>query len=558
MRAAIERLAWRPAIGVVMFGGGGADNARTLASLDAQIYPDWCLTDVPSGDVTVFVPAGTVLATTALFRIAAVVVAEPSVELVYADEDRIDPAGRRVKPWFKPAWDPVLSAECDVIGVTGAYRHRLLDRLGVTRVTNRVALLEVARRAAGGVTAEAVGHIPAVLFHLRYESATILPLPLREGVGEGVLAPIGVVAYPVRTPPRIPLPQGEGESFHHPLVSIIIPTRDHAALLARCVDGILHRTDYAPIEVLILDNDSRERRTAWLLTRLAADPRVRILSHPGPFNWSALNNAAVRQARGEIVVLLNNDTEVINPGWLREMVALAQRPDIGIVGARLLYPDGTLQHAGISIGPGGVAAHLCRGAARDDPGHGGMLRHTRSVAAVTGACMALRRAVFNALGGFETEHLAVTHNDIDLCLRVRAGGWRVVCTPRAELYHRDASSRGADESDEQICRVRRERAYLVQRWGALAEHDPTLNPNLRTVNGQLVLAGAVASPGCAIFGEGCGDALDILQQVRRQSGGSERGAADLQRVGQAAEPLVDRRGDVRVGADRGEQRHHII
>ena len=552
MQVAIEHLAWRPAFGVVVFGGAGADEALTLASLEAQIYPHWCLTDVPCGDVTVFVPAGTVLATTALFRIAAVVVAAPSVELVYADEDRIDPAGRRVKPWFKPAWDPVLSAECDLIGVTGAYRRRLLDRLGVTHVTNRVTSREIGRRAAGAVTAEAVGHIPAVLFHLRDEAAAILPLPLREGVGGGVLAPIGVGAQPARTPPPIPRPQAERESFHHPLVSIIIPTRDHAALLARCVDGILHRTDYAPIEVLILDNDSRERRTARLLTRLAADPRVRILSCPGPFNWSAMNNAAVRQARGEIIVLLNNDTEVIKPGWLREMVTLTQRSDIGIVGARLLYPDGTLQHAGITIGPGGVAAHLCRGAARDDPGHGGILRHTRSVAAVTGACMVLRRAVFDAVGGFETEHLAVTHNDIDLCLRVRARGWRVVCTPRAELYHRDAASRGADQRDEQFCRVRRERAYLVQRWGALAEHDPTLNPNLRTVNGQLVLAGAVASPGCAISGEGRGNSLDILQQVRWQSGGSERGAADIQRVGQAAEPSLNRRGDVRVGADRSE------
>jgi O-antigen biosynthesis protein len=171
------------------------------------------------------------------------------------------------------------------------------------------------------------------------------------------------------------------------------------------------------------------------------------------------------------------------------MVSLTQQHDIGVVGARLLYPDGTLQHAAITVGPGGVAAHLCRGAARDDPGHGGMLRYTRSVAAVTDACMALRRTVFDAVGGLETEHLGVTHNDIDLCLRVRTRGWRVVCTSRAELYHRDAASRGVDHEGEQFDRVRRERAYLVQRWGALAEHDPTLNPNLSTVNGQVVLAG---------------------------------------------------------------------
>jgi GT2 family glycosyltransferase len=468
MRAGIERLAWRPAIGVVVFGGDRAGEATTLASLEAQLYPDWCVTDVPCGDVTVFVSSGTVLAVTALFRIAAAMVAAPSVELVYADEDRIDPAGQRVQPWFKPAWDPVLGAECDLIGVTGAYRQPLLDRLGVVWVTDRVGLREVGRRAVGAVAAGGVEHIPAVLFHLRDEAVAL------SGAHPGNV---------------LPLPQGEGESCRRPLVSIIIATRDRAALLARCVDGVLHRTDYAPIELLILDNDSRERRTARLLSRLVADPRVRILPHPGPFNWSAMNNAAVRRARGEIIVLLNNDTEVIHPAWLREMVSLTQQHDIGVVGARLLYPDGTLQHAGITVGPGGVAAHLCRGAARDDPGHGGMLRYTRSVAAVTGACMALRRTVFDAVGGLETEHLGVTHNDIDLCLRVRTRGWRVVCTSRAELYHRDAASRGVDHEGEQFDRVRRERAYLVQRWGALAEHDPTLNPNLSTVNGQVVLAG---------------------------------------------------------------------
>jgi GT2 family glycosyltransferase len=208
------------------------------------------------------------------------------------------------------------------------------------------------------------------------------------------------------------------------------------------------------------------------------------------------------------------------------MVTLAQQPDIGIVGARLLYPDGTLQHAGLTIGSGGVATHLYRGTTGNDPGHGGMLRHTRSVAAVTGACMALRRAVFDAVGGFETEYLAVTHNDIDLCLRVRARGWRVVCTPRAELYHREAASRGLEQA-EQLDRVQQERAYLLQRWGALAEHDPTLNPNLSTVNGQLVLAGVVASPGRTAGA----DALVVPQPIQAQRHGDEHSPADIQHVG---------------------------
>jgi GT2 family glycosyltransferase len=508
MRAATDCLAWRPMVGVVVFGGDRDAEAMTLRSLEAQAYPDWCRTDVPCGDVVLFLPAGTRVATTALFRIAAAVAATPSIELVYADEDRIDPEGQRSNPWFKPQWDPVLAAECDLAGVTGAYRRRLLDRLGVGRVRDCAELREVVQSAVTAVSPDAIEHIPTVLFHR--------PSVPGRWCADGSFG-LG----------------DEGERAVHdpsPLVTVVVPTRDRAALLARCVDGLLHRTDYACIELLIIDNDSHELRTTRLLARLTTDPRVRVMAFPGPFNWSAMNNAAVRQARGEIIVLLNNDIDVIDPSWLREMVTLAQRPDIGIVGARLLYPDGTLQHAGITIGPGCVTGHLYRGAARNDPGHGGMLRHTRSVAAVTGACMAMRRTVFETVGGCETEHLAITGNDLDLCLRVRAHGWRVVCTPRAELYHAEAASRGPDVRQAQLERARQERAYLVQRWGALAEHDPYLSPNLATVNEQPVLAAPAASPGEIVAGERCRDALDVGQHIGWQSAGRERGAANIHRV----------------------------
>jgi hypothetical protein len=323
-RMAIDRLAWRPTVGVVVFRGDHAGEAMTLESLEAQLYPAWCLTEAPSGDVMLFLPAGTRLAPTALYHIAAAVAAARSVELVYAAEDQLDPDGRRIKPWFKPAWDPVLATECDRLGFTGVYRRRLLDRLGVTKVTSRAALREVAQRAANAVPPEAVRHIPAVLFHMR-NAIGMLPLPLRaraakrtkvEGRGRRetrTAARCSQTRPATPCPLRDPSPPAQGDTLARPLVSIIIPTRDHATLLARCVDGLLNRTDYAPIELLIIDNDSRERRTARLLTRLATDPRIRVLRHPGPFNWSAMNNAAVREAHGEVIVLLNNDIDVINP-----------------------------------------------------------------------------------------------------------------------------------------------------------------------------------------------------------------------------------------------------
>ena len=263
------------------------------------------------------------------------------------------------------------------------------------------------------------------------------------------------------------------------------------------MEGLLHRTDYPSLDIIIVDNDSRERRTARLLHRMRTDPRVRVLPFPGPFNWSAMNNLAVRETPAEIVLLLNNDIDVIAPGWLAEMVQQAIRPDVGIVGAKLLYPDGSVQHAGIVLGPAGAAAHLMRHADRDDPGYQGQLVLPRTVSAVTGACMAMRRSVFLEVGGLEETELRVAYNDIDLCLRVREKGYRVVFAPGAELFHLEAASRGLDVSPEKQLRARQEREYMVRRWGPLVDRDPYLSPNLCVVNERLALASPPGSLPCA-------------------------------------------------------------
>jgi GT2 family glycosyltransferase len=215
---------------------------------------------------------------------------------------------------------------------------------------------------------------------------------------------------------------------------------------------------------------------------------VRILPFPGAFNWSAMNNAAAEAARGEVLVLLNNDIDVIEPGWLAELAAQAMRPEVGAVGAKLLYPDGSVQHAGMTLGNGSFGAHLYRHAGRDDPGHGGMLAARRRVSAVTGACLAIRRSVYREVGGIEAEHLRVTGSDVDLCLRVRERGLAVICTPHALLYHREAASRGLDATAEQRARVAAERAYLLRRWGAAIETEACLSRNLTVVQEQLALA----------------------------------------------------------------------
>ena len=270
-----------------------------------------------------------------------------------------------------------------------------------------------------------------------------------------------------------------------PRASIVIATRNRAELLAPCTEGILNRTGYPDIELVLVDNGSDDPAALALLDRLATDPRTRVLRQPGPFNWAALNNAGVAASTGDVVVLLNNDTDVTHPEWLTELVTQALRPGVGAVGAKLLYPDGTIQHAGVVLGHDGHAIHMWRGTQGD--GYLDSLAVVREVAAVTGACMALPRAVYDAVGGCETG-LPVTWNDVDLCLRVRARGLRILWTPHASLLHLEQASRGSDETPENLARFFREQAWMRTRWGGALTHDPFLNPQLLASTKALRLA----------------------------------------------------------------------
>jgi len=266
-----------------------------------------------------------------------------------------------------------------------------------------------------------------------------------------------------------------------PQVSILIPTRDRAELLDTCISGIIDRTSYRNFEILVADNGSVEESTTRLFRKLKRSSNIKILSLPGPFNYSRLNNQAALEASGEVILLLNNDVDVISPEWLTEMVSHAIRPEVGAVGAKLFYKNGTIQHAGVVLGmgwPGGVAGHFGLGASRDDPGLFGSLALLRSVSAVTGACLAVRRELYDAVGGLDEKNLAVAFNDVDFCLRLRERGYRNVWTPFAELYHYESVSRGDDLSGEKLARFQTEIAYMRQRWGTALDEDPYWNPHL--------------------------------------------------------------------------------
>ncbi|MBL6455507.1 glycosyltransferase family 2 protein [Belnapia sp. T6] len=468
--AHIAALPARPLISVVMVAQGAPDAGlrAAIASLRGQLYPHWelCIAGdaaaarvvaeeaaadsrirpagqaalaLARGEFLALVEPDAMLAEQALYAVAVELAAHPEAALIYADEDRLDAAGRRCDPWFKPDFDPDLLRQQDYVAHLGIVRRELaLDCGGQDH--------DLARRVATACGPARIRHIPQILCHRRQAAGT--------------------------APQRLTLPEPA------PLVSVIIPTRDGAAMLAACLSGLLERTDYPALEILILDNGSETPETFALFERLRQDARVRILPAPGPFNYSALNNQAAAEARGEVLLLLNNDIEVIGPGWLREMVSLLLRPGVGAVGAKLLYADGTLQHGGVVFGPGGTIGHYLPGAAPGATGHHGSLVLVREVVAVTGACLALRRADYLALGGLDAAALRVAFNDIDLCLRLREAGQRILWTPHAELYHRESASRGDDLSGDKLRRFATEIAHMQQRWGDRLRRDPFANPNL--------------------------------------------------------------------------------
>ncbi len=298
------------------------------------------------GAFIIMLPPDTILAEHALFEMAMAATLNGDLELIFADEDCVDVAGNRSGPRFKTAWDPDLMLGCDAIGHIAALRTASVRRHGGMRadITSEIAHYDLVLRLGMDALPNGVHHIPTILCHRALETPVGWDAEAARHVVQRYLVEAGAIGAHVEPAPlapdcnRIifPLPQMA------PLVSVIVPIRDKADLLALCADGVLARTDYEPLELLVIDNDSQEKATHDLLARLTNDPRVRVISYPGAFNFAAMNNAAAQQAKGEVIVFLNSDTDVIDAGWLREMVSHAVRPDVGAVGAKLLYADGRI------------------------------------------------------------------------------------------------------------------------------------------------------------------------------------------------------------------------
>jgi GT2 family glycosyltransferase len=265
-----------------------------------------------------------------------------------------------------------------------------------------------------------------------------------------------------------PLPQ--------PKVTIIIPTRDKATLLEKCIDSIFSKTSYTNYDIIVMDNGSSEAASFRLFEKLQAK-QVRIIRDDSAFNYSALNNQAVQNSAGQYICLMNNDIEIITAGWLEEMVSFASQPSIGAVGARLWYPNERIQHAGVIVGLGGVAGHAFVNLKRGEPGYFGRAIVHQSYSAVTAACLLVRKSIYQEVGGLD-ERLAIAFNDVDFCLRIKEAGYRNVWTPYAEMYHHESVSRGSEDTPQKKARFEQECAFIRHRWAEITAYDPAYSPNL--------------------------------------------------------------------------------
>lgn len=436
-------------VGAVLLGG---DSAATRASIVASFGSDVPIFDASarlplSGGPAWLLPirAGDIVSP-ALGAVLATHFSNCDAQLVYWDEDRLE-SGDRKTPWIKPDWDPLLFRAQD--GLIGSCVLRA-DAVGDGMVDDWPALV---LNAADERTAPL--HLPLVLTHRR-DARTASARPLAE-------------APPVA-------------------ISVIVPTRDRAELLETCLAGLSDTRFPGAREIIIVDNDSREPRTRALFEQLEATGHARIVAQPGPFNFATLANAGVAASSGELVCLLNNDIEIVSPDWLERMAVLAMRNEVGAVGARLLYPDGAIQHAGVALGIGGAAGHVDKGA-RPVPGAFAPWHdETRIVSAVTAACLLVDRAKFVDVGGMDELNFTIDFNDVDLCLRLAAQGWRTVYCAQATLIHHESRSRGKTRHGADLARFERELAMLRSRWGTETAMDPHHSPLFRRQSERCLLA----------------------------------------------------------------------
>ena len=460
-------------------GGAAPDDGRVRGYDPAD--PDAALAMARGSHVLLPRP-GTRLRPHALTVLALALDRRPDAKLLYADEDRADAGGERVAPTFKPAWSPARLLSANYIGDPCAIAREALRGIGLSAEDGAADFGAAAwrhdlmLRLGERLEPRDVLHVAQVLSHGAGPAAAAAAEERKAAIRRA-LARRGAEAR-VMSDPRSPDPRVLFTPEEKPLVTLIIPTRDRADLLGTAVSTVLGKTAYRQVEILVVDNGSVEDDTFKLFDGWVGDGRIRVLRDDGPFNYARLNNRAAAAARGTLLGLLNNDIEVTEAHWLDEMVGWAVQPGVGCVGAKLWYPDGRLQHGGVVVGVAGAAGHRHKRAARGERGGRDDLVTVNEVSAVTAACLLVRKAVYDEVGGLDEARFAVGYNDVDFCLKVAEAGYRNLWTPFAELNHHESVSRGRDLSPRTAERFNREVAALREKWGERLLDDPYGSPNL--------------------------------------------------------------------------------
>ncbi|EMG37104.1 putative glycosyltransferase [Desulfocurvibacter africanus PCS] len=533
MRERVETMAYRPRISIVMPVYNTPEDylRQAIESVRWQIYPRWelCISDDAStkphvrqvleeyaaadsrikvdyrqenghisrssnsalelagGEFVALLDHDDLLTEHALYLVAEELNQNPELDFVYSDEDKIDLQGRRFAPHFKPDWNPDMLLSQNYVCHLAVLRRTLLQEAGGFREGLEGSQdYDLFLRASRLTVPARIRHIPFVLYHWRaIEGSTALNMNFkkycieasRRAVDEHCEA-LGMRGRAVAGEPacinRVRFDLSDG-----PLVSVIIPTRNKAELLVPLVEDLLLRTSYKNLEILIVDHESDEPELLDFYEHCRDNPALRVLPFSGQFNYSAMNNLAAAQAQGDLLLFLNNDMRVLHPDWLEEMVGHGLRAEIGAVGAKLLYPDETIQHCGLILGiKEGVAESQFQGLPAHVVGYVGRTHTLQNVSAVTAACMLLRRTIFIESSGFDEINLPVAFNDVDLCLRLGQLGYRILLTPFARLRHLESASRGSDHTSANFSRFRRELDYMLCRWSRELAYDPAYNPNL--------------------------------------------------------------------------------
>ncbi len=441
-------------------------------------------------DYILVVGAGVELDAFALVQFVAAIVENPESDVLYSDHDDMNAADSSVYPVFKPQWNPELLLSGNYVGRCFLVKNdtlRLRGGLSPSFDTSMEyeLLLRLSRETAADPDHSlSCIRIPQVLYRQHRQQSEVLPymstgardVPVLhqhiDAIGWQANVASGLIPGTLAVERLLPEKQ--------PVVDIIIPTRDRVDLLDCCISSIINATEYVNYRITVVDNNSEEPETARYFEHVCRDRRVKVLSFKGEFNYSAINNYAVSKTRGDVVVLLNNDTEVKDGRWLHALVSEAILPGAGCVGAKLYYGNGLIQHAGVIIGLKGVAGHSHRFYPGEADGYCGRLKLVQSVSAVTAACLAVKRTVYEQVGGLDEVNLKVAYNDVDFCLRVQEAGYSNVWTPYAELYHHESVSRGSDDTGPKARRFKREYQYMLDRWSTDSLEDPAYNPNLST------------------------------------------------------------------------------